>query len=74
LESSKIAEDDPNSVVLEIPDLGFQGVGSTRLDFIVIPLERTNTILITVKAELELSEEFKRYRGESVIGIQLKKK
>ena len=68
------SKDDPNSVVLEIPDLGFQGVGSTRLDFIVIPLERTNTILITVKAELELSEEFKRYRGESVIGIQLKKK
>jgi len=68
------SKDDPNSVVLEIPDLGFQGVGSTRLDFIVIPLERTNIILITLKAELELSEEFKRYRGESVTDIQLKKK
>jgi len=40
----------------------------------VIPLERTNTILINVKAELELSEEFKRYRGESAIDIQLEKK
>ncbi|USS40797.1 hypothetical protein NF865_00780 [Thermococcus aggregans] len=66
--------DNLNSAVLEIPDLGVQGVGSTTLDFIVVPLERTNTVLITIKAELEFSGRFKRYKGESVVDIELKKK
>ncbi|ACS89461.1 hypothetical protein TSIB_0395 [Thermococcus sibiricus MM 739] len=40
----------------------------------MIPLERTKAILITIKAEIEFSEGFKRYRGDSVIDMQLKKK
>ena len=68
------SRDNLNSVVLEIPDLGVQGVGSTTLDFIVVPLEKTNTVLITIKAELEFSGRFKRYKGESVVDIELKKK
>ncbi|EHR78682.1 hypothetical protein OCC_05981 [Thermococcus litoralis DSM 5473] len=68
------SKEDLNSVVLEIPDLGFQGVGSTRLDFVVIPLKRADAISITVKAEFELSEGIKRYKGETVLNTQLKKK
>lgn len=70
----KFQRDKDNSVELEVPDLGFQGLGSTRLDFILIPSEKADAISITVKVEFELSEGIKRYKGESTIVLPLKKK
>ncbi|USH00898.1 hypothetical protein K1720_05055 [Thermococcus argininiproducens] len=68
------SKDNPNSVTLEIPDLGFQGEGSVTLDFVVVPLGKVNTISITVKTEFELSEGFKKYIGECAITLPLKNK
>ena len=64
------SKDDPASVTLEVPDMGFQGEGTVTLDFIVVPHKKSDALLITVETEFELSEGLKRYTGRSVLLLQ----
>jgi hypothetical protein len=65
------SKDDPASVTLEVPDMGFQGEGTITLDFIVVTYKKFDALSITAETEFELSEGFKRYAGRSVSTLSM---
>lgn len=67
----EMSKNEPGAVVLEVPNMWFQGEGTITLDFAVVTYEKTDILNITTKTEFELLEGFKRYTGEGVSTLSM---
>lgn len=53
---------DVRSIIIEVPDLGFQSKGTITLDFMVLPLEKSDNLSIRFDIEFEMSKGLKKLR------------